>query len=198
MKNHFDAWGKASFDYGIKLEAEYYYPLEGTNVYEIARKIFNSNNMHGDEKGLVAKKEKYFLEKNAFSLYKGVEYLIDKLSSNNIKLGIVTAGLQERIFSSVPKQFLDMFDVIICGDGTAKGKPFPDPYLKGMKKLKLEPKDCIVVENSPIGVESAKAAGAYCVAICSTLGEEYFTKADVTFNSFEGMSKSDIFDFLLG
>ena len=51
-----------------------------------------------------------------------------------------------------------MFDVIICGDDIAKGKPFPDPYLKGMGKLNLEPKDCIIVENSPIGVESAKNA----------------------------------------
>ena len=90
-----------------------------------------------------------------------------------------------------------MFDVIICGDDIAKGKPFPDPYLEGMKKLNLEPKDCIIVENSPIGVDSAKASGSYCVAICSTLSNQYFIKADVIFDTFEGMAKSDIFDQML-
>ena len=39
-------------------------------------------------------------------------------------------------------------------------------------------------ENSPIGVESAKAAGAYSIAICSTLGSEYFVKADKIFMIF--------------
>ena len=126
-----------------------------------------------------------------------MKYLIDKLSSNNIKLGIVTAGLRERIFSSVPKQFLDMFDVIICGDDIAKGKPFPDPYLEGMKKLKLEPKDCIIVENSPIGVTSAKASGSYCIAICSTLNNVHLAKADEIFMNFDEMSKADVFDSML-
>ena len=198
MRDHYGAWEKASLDYGIILNPEDYYPLEGTNVFEIAKRLFKVNQINGDEKKLVQKKEKYYLDKNTINIYPGVEYLINKLCSYKIKIGIVTTGLRKRIYSSVPKQFLDMFDVIICGDDTVKGKPFPDPYLKGMKKLILKPKECIIVENSPIGVESAKATGAYCIAICSTLGDEYFTKADVIFNSFEVMSKSDVFDHMLG
>jgi|TARA_Y100000310_G_scaffold311828_1_gene358511 beta-phosphoglucomutase len=198
MRDHYAAWEKASLDYGIKLNPEDYYPLEGTNVFEIAKRLFKINQISSDEKELVQKKEKYYLDKYTINIYPGVEYLINKLRSYKIKLGIVTTGLRKRIFSSVPKQFLDMFDVIICGDDTVKGKPFPDPYLKGMKKLILKPKECIIVENSPIGVESAKATGAYCIAICSTLGDEYFTKADVIFNSFEVMSRSDVFDHMLG
>ena len=193
MQDHYVAWKKASLDYGIKLNSEDYYPLEGINVFEIAKRLFKANQINGDEKKLVRKKEKYYLEKNKINIYPGVEYLINKLRSYNIKLGIVTSGLRERIYSSVSKQFLEMFDVVICGDDTAKGKPFPDPYLEGMRRLGNEPKDCIVVENSPIGVQSAKATKAYCIAICSTLGSEYLIKADKIFNTFEEMSESAIF-----
>ena len=72
MRDHYGAWEKASLDYGIKLNPEDYYPLEGTNVFEIAKKLFKMNQINSDEKELVKKKEKYFLEKNAFSLYKGI------------------------------------------------------------------------------------------------------------------------------
>ena len=198
MKDHYGAWEKAALDYGIKLNPSDYYPLEGTNVFEIAKRFFKVNEINGDEKELVQKKEKYYMENKTMNIYPGVEYLLNKLFSGKIKLGVVTTGLRSRIYASVPKQFLAMFDVIICGDDTTKGKPFPDPYLQGMKKLNIKPENCIIVENSPIGVDSAKASGAYCVAICSTLGDEYFTKADIIFNTFEGMSRSDIFDHMLG
>ena len=197
MRDHYAAWEKASLDYGIKLNPEDYYPLEGTNVFEIAKRLFKVNQINGDEKELVQKKEKYYLEKNTFNIYPGVEYLINKLRSYKIKFGIVTTGLRERIYSSVPKQFLDMFDVIICGDDIAKGKPSPDPYLKGMDKLGVEPENCIIVENSPIGVTSAKASGSYCIAICSTLNNVHLAKADEIFMNFDEMSKADVFDSML-
>ena len=62
MRDHFGAWEKASLDYGIKLNPEDYYPLEGTNVFEIAKRLFKVNQIIGDEKDLVQKKEKYYLE----------------------------------------------------------------------------------------------------------------------------------------
>ena len=196
MKEHFSAWKKSFLDYGIKLEPEDYYPLEGSNVFEIGKIIFSANSINGDVKKLVEKKEDSFLNNYTINFYPGVKYLINKLRVNKVKLGIVTAGLRERIYASVPNQFLDMFDVVICGDDTVRGKPFPDPYLEAMKRLTLKPEECIIVENAPIGVQSAKASEAYCIAICSTLGYEYFTEADIIFDTFEEMAKSDIFNLI--
>ena len=45
------------------------------------------------------------------------------------------------------------------------GKPHPEPYLMGMEKGNLHPDECIVVENAPLGVRAAKAAGICTVAV---------------------------------
>ena len=61
MEFHYDAWRKSMLHYGIDLAPEDYYPLEGTNVYELAKKLFGLYNLNGfDEKELVNNKEKYF------------------------------------------------------------------------------------------------------------------------------------------
>jgi beta-phosphoglucomutase-like phosphatase (HAD superfamily) len=45
------------------------------------------------------------------------------------------------------------------------GKPDPEPYLMGMQKGELRPDECIVVENAPLGVRAAKAAGIFTIAV---------------------------------
>jgi beta-phosphoglucomutase len=71
------------------------------------------------------------------------------------------------------------FDFIITGDEVPRAKPFPDPYLTAAHHLGILPEQCMVVENAPLGIEAAKNAGMYCVAIATTLGEEYLTAADL-------------------
>ena len=73
---------------------------------------------------------------------------------------------------------LNKFDVIISGDDTEKGKPNPEPYLAAMQKLNILPIESLVIENAPLGIQSAKTAGAYCIAITTTLGREYLKEAD--------------------
>ena len=50
-------------------------------------------------------------------------------------------------------------------DDYAAGKPAPDGFLKAAVRLGVDPGDCLVVEDSRVGVEAAKAAGMYCIAL---------------------------------
>jgi len=52
-----------------------------------------------------------------------------------------------------------LFDVIVCGDDVAAGKPAPDAYLLAARALGAAPIDCLVIEDSPTGVAAALAAG---------------------------------------
>jgi beta-phosphoglucomutase len=70
------------------------------------------------------------------------------------------------------------FDFIITGDEVPRAKPCPDPYLAAARQLGLRPDECVVVENAPLGIEAAKNAGMYCVAVETTLGKEYLQAAD--------------------
>ena len=86
----------------------------------------------------------------------------------------------------------------MTGDQFSKGKPDPEPYLKGAQALGLQPSECIAVENAPVGVESALRANIYCIAICSTVGRDVLIKADEILERFEDLRGSVNFGQFLG
>lgn len=191
MEDIFAAWKSTMSEFGVTLSSEQYFPLEGMSVYAIAKKFcrdFDIDEAH--HVSIVAKKEAHYLANYSFSLYPGVPDLIGKLKSAGCRMGIVTAGLSDRIERSVPSSLLDKFDVIVTGDRTQRGKPFPDPYLKGLELLGLQKEECIVVENAPLGIEAAKNAGIYCIAIASTLEREKLHAADEIVNTFADLVSS--------
>ncbi|MFF3223831.1 HAD family hydrolase [Nocardia suismassiliense] len=59
----------------------------------------------------------------------------------------------------------DFFDVSVCGDEVALGKPEPDVYLRAAELLGVDPKDCVAVEDSPTGTRAAQAAGCAVIVI---------------------------------
>jgi mannitol-1-/sugar-/sorbitol-6-phosphatase len=61
----------------------------------------------------------------------------------------------------IPKHLVTASDLL-------RGKPFPDPYLKGAEMLRIPASDCIVVEDAASGVHSGKAAGARVLAVLTT------------------------------
>jgi sugar-phosphatase len=58
------------------------------------------------------------------------------------------------------------------------GKPHPEPYLKGAKLLGADPADCLVIEDAPSGIESARAGGMKVLGITSTYGAEALKHAN--------------------
>ncbi|QBS39742.1 HAD family hydrolase [Nocardia sp. CS682] len=59
----------------------------------------------------------------------------------------------------------DFFDVSVCGDEVALGKPEPDVYLRAAQLLGVDPRDCVAVEDSPTGTRAAQAAGCAVIVI---------------------------------
>jgi len=57
------------------------------------------------------------------------------------------------------------FQFLICAGETDRCKPAPDPYLLAAQKMALDPKHCLAFEDSLVGIESARSAGMYCVAV---------------------------------
>jgi beta-phosphoglucomutase len=88
----------------------------------------------------------------------------------------------------LPLRIYNLFDYAVTGDHVKRGKPHPDPYLKAAKGLGLRPRECIVVENAPLGIESAKRAGMFCVALTTSLPREYLKRADVVVDSLEDIT----------
>ena len=60
-----------------------------------------------------------------------------------------------------------LFDVVVCGDEVARGKPLPDPYLAAAAALGVDPLDCVAIEDSEAGMRSAVAAGVPTIVVPS-------------------------------
>jgi HAD superfamily hydrolase (TIGR01509 family) len=59
----------------------------------------------------------------------------------------------------------EWFDITVCGDEVARGKPAPDPYRRAAELLGLDPRECLAVEDSPTGSRSAVTAGCAVVVV---------------------------------
>lgn len=199
MAGHYLAWKSALGEYGIPIEMEDYYPLEGAGLHEVARKFAKGPTWTEatiDE--LVQKKKKYYVGRQPVAFFPGVESLVSELKDRKVPMAIVTAGHLDQLRLSVPRHFLEQFDALITGDMLGRGKPDPEPYLRGAAKLGLSPDECVAVENSPLGVRSAHRAKTYCIAICSTVGRSDLAEADEILERFENLRSSIKFGQILG
>ena len=78
--------------------------------------------------------------------------------------------------ATVPTKFSMCSTAIVCGDKVKKTS-HPDPYVTACRELGVIPKESIVVENAPFGVESAVSAGCYCIGVTSTCEPSTLSKA---------------------
>ena len=103
-------------------------------------------------------------------------------------MGLVTGTPMVELDKILPCDIRRLFDAVISGDSVKQGKPHPEPYLKAAAVLGLRPRQCLVVENAPLGIESAKKAGMSCVAVTTSLPKEYLKKADIIVNRLEDIT----------
>ncbi len=69
-----------------------------------------------------------------------------------------------------------------------RGKPFPDIFLEAARQINVNPKQCVVVEDTPNGILAAKRAGMYVIGITSTYSEKKLEKADFVISSFSELN----------
>ena len=101
-----------------------------------------------------------FMEQNGLPLKKGLIELLEYLKENNIKVAIVTSSTKE-IIEQYKKygNVFSYFPIIVTGDEVKEGKPSPDVYLHAASKVGVDPKYCLVLEDSKNGVISGSKAG---------------------------------------
>src|SRR5689334_25175856 len=67
--------------------------------------------------------------------------------------------------------------VMVCADEISHGKPHPEGYLTAAAGLGLKPEDCVVIEDTPPGIEAAHAGGVRAIAIAATYPREQLVRA---------------------
>ena len=89
-------------------------------------------------------------------LKKGAVELVKYCYDHGIKTVIASSSNKERIVEQVkPSGILNLFDEIVSGREVARGKPYPDIFLKACKQVNVEVKDAVVLEDSEAGLKAA-------------------------------------------
>ncbi|MDD5423241.1 MAG: HAD family phosphatase, partial [Candidatus Omnitrophica bacterium] len=123
-------------------------------------------------------------------IFKDVEKILAALKKKGCLIGLVTGSSDTHVKKILPPAIRNMFDCIVAGNHVRRGKPSPEPYLKAARMLKVAPEECVVVENAPYGVESAKRAGMYCVAVSTSLPAAYLKRADLVVGELADIEKA--------
>lgn len=181
MPYHADAWITVFADVGIKIKREDIYEIEGSNHTGIINLIFKKAGRipaPSDFNKLAEEKKKIFLKINKAKVFNGIYECIDLLK-NICLLGVVSGSDKAIVKELIERFFPDTFSVLVTGNDVSEGKPSPEPYLKAVEMLKVGKHECIVIENAPMGVESAKRAGLYCIAIPTYVDPGMLKNADM-------------------
>lgn len=124
---------------------------------------------------LFAERQRYFdaacglggtAPERPLTLMRGVEQTVRALHAKRITLAVTSSAVGSSIDAILRRTGLrEPFAFIIDGSEVTHGKPDPEPYLVTLRRLGCEAHECIVIEDSHVGVFAAKRAGIYCIAV---------------------------------
>ena len=185
MPLHLKSWQEAFRPYDIRVEKMDIYRLEGMPTKMIAKAVAEESGKQlsfETIEQIVQEKNRIFddeADKRSMA-FDGVFETLTALRGNWIRTGLVTGSRSETVKNLLRRSHLEgLFDVVVTGDDTGKGKPDPEPFLLAMNILDMVKLNCVVVENAPLGIRAARSAGVdYIIAITTSLDESYLREAD--------------------
>src|SRR5215472_12577487 len=104
--------------------------------------------------------------------------------------GVVTSGTRLLATNRLQYCGLPLPEVLVTSDDVTNGKPHPEPYLKGAERLGLRPAECLVIEDAPAGIQSARAGGMKVIGLASTYGADKLGEADAVLRAISGLQVS--------
>ena len=103
---------------------------------------------------------------------------------------VVTSGLKEFARIRLKDANLPIPEILVSADDVTKGKPDPEPYLKGAQLMKVDPAKCIVIEDAPNGIRAGRAAGIRVIGVGTTYPVSELKEANAVAKTMEGISAS--------
>ncbi|HEX4998233.1 MAG TPA: HAD-IA family hydrolase, partial [Terriglobia bacterium] len=99
----------------------------------------------------------------------GARRLTDHLARHGVPQGVASSSHRRdfELKMTLHREWFGAFQCIVLGDDPAvgRGKPAPDIFLTAAERMKVSPRNCLVFEDAPSGVEAARAAGMPVIAV---------------------------------
>lgn len=194
MPGHTLAWKKMMEQIGVECTRDEFYLYEGMTGIATINLLFQRTFGHGcDEekaRSLYEIKSRYFRQWGPADLMPGADRMLAVLKAGGLKRVLVTGSAQKNLLDSIENDYPGIFenDMRVTANDVTKGKPDPEPYLKGAALAGIRPEKALVIENAPLGVRAGKAAGCFTIAVTTgPIPREAFEKenADLIFDSMQ-------------
>ncbi len=183
MPHHAQAWDEVTRRHGLSFTPQECYREEGRTGIDILQELFRREQDKGRPteidslspeeqllhiRSIYQEKSDRFHSLGSVLPIRGAYELLQYLRSlPDTQIWIVTGSAQQTLFNQLDTAFPGIFtrERMITANDVQHGKPSPEPYLTAWQRTNLPKSDCCVIENAPLGVRSAKAAGLFTYAV---------------------------------
>lgn len=173
MKYHTLAWQQMMEENGIRCSREEFYLYEGmtgaATIDLIWQREFGKPCPEKKKKALYDYKTRIFKEIGGNDPMPGADRMLGVLLERGIRCVLVTGSGQASLIDNVRHDYPGVFGpgMMVTAHDVSKGKPDPEPYLRGLEKAGVNANEAIVIENAPLGARAGVAAGVRTIAVCT-------------------------------
>lgn len=166
MPLHYVAWKRILAEWGCEFDEQTFYSWGGMPVTEIIAALNVRNGLAMPVEEVQRRKEALYFE--ILPELKAVPEVLEhiELSHGHIPFAVVSGSTRESVTKSLETLgILDKFDTLVCAGEYERSKPDPQPFLIAAERLGVAPEDCLVFEDTEMGIQAATAAGMASVKI---------------------------------
>lgn len=169
MPNHAASWVQIMQSHGFRMSREEAYMNEGRtgdHTIDLISRREGKTIDPEERKRIYQEKTDVFNALPAPKPMEGSAELLTKVRADGLFTMLVTGSGQPTLLDRLNQDFPGAFvrEQMITSFDVKRGKPHPEPYLMALEKGALQANEAIVVENAPLGVEAARAAGLFVIA----------------------------------
>ncbi|MCR4921175.1 MAG: HAD-IA family hydrolase [Bacteroidaceae bacterium] len=171
MPNYAYSWSHAMTQFGLAMTAEEAYMNEGRTgsgtIDILAQRFWGRSATEEEKQRIYAAKSALFNTLPEARPMPGAWELLQLVKQAGKRIVLVTGSAQVSLLGHLEHHFPGCFrkELMVTAFDVKHGKPHPEPYLMGLQKAGIEASEAIVVENAPLGVEAAHAAGIFTLAV---------------------------------
>ncbi|MHA1677286.1 MAG: HAD family hydrolase, partial [Promethearchaeota archaeon] len=176
--------------YNIDIGSDYT-PILGKKVLDTAKYYSKKYKLPTDKSSLLELaqlKEKTYYKIASGKLHpiSGVKRVIWGLKELGVKMAVASSGSIDKInFNLSQAGLIDEFQITVSAEDVKHAKPAPDIFLEAMNRLDIEPKKCIIIEDSLSGIIAAKKSGAFTIGLATTFPVEKLHDADLIIKNYD-------------
>lgn len=193
---HIEAEVQTMSKYGIRISEDELHEYTGTTAKVMFTKLIKKYSLNTTFGKMFDEKEKvlFKLLEEGVQPTKGVVDLLFKLKKMKKKLAIASSSHRRMIEYVLKKlEIADFFDSVVGAEDITRSKPDPEIFLISARRLKVKPEECLVIEDSELGVKAAKMANMKCLGyINPSSGNQDLSRADSQIEDFSRLNLQEL------